>query len=299
MGVKTELDRWGGSPLRRALEGPCSEGVNATVATMDTVRFLSGDAMRFDNLLCGSGTWKYWLLHVDENPCLIRWLWTQSRELFCGLDERIVKATCIYRVLCNLITRPRDDFDTDWALDFLKISMTLETLRGPEVGAQLVLTSAVYADPLDSARSYDAGSALLDLLRRLDIDIETFFDLALGASSSYPRPRHFSERKLVFEYREQGGWILGWEWDFDQEASGFLVASEFLALGAESFWASEWPFKWDDYWEERQRLSEEDKKRIRPNREARFKRRLDAKARKELKRQRKHQQRTIPGSWID
>jgi hypothetical protein len=133
----------------------------------------------------------------------------------------------------------------------------------------------------------DIGQTFLDLLEALEIDIEACARVVMENSVGgvlYLRGNH---RRLVFEQAPECSWRLGWEWVHDEEASGYLVVSEFVKLTM--YWWSIGDYAWTTWY---------DVYALEPN--PRFQRRQAAKARKELARLGLKQQprSRMPGSWI-
>jgi hypothetical protein len=94
-----------------------------------------------------------------------------------------------------------------------------------------------------SIESHSTGSALTGLCERLGLD--------LGVCINLERERFLETelwwnlpRRVILERSNSGVWILRWVWVHDPCASGYLLASEYIALGADftGSFESRWPF---------------------------------------------------------
>ena len=146
--------------------------------------------------------------------------------------------------------------------------------------------------------SHDEGSVLIGVLSELGIDphhcivreLETLTDGILEDYSGLT-----PDKQIVFEQEESGGWSLRWEWSYEAygtKAPADTIFSQYEVLTT-SLDLEEWPFP---QWKYR---SQTEDMRTEPKWDARFQRRMAAKARKErarvgLKRPRSK----IPGSWV-
>jgi hypothetical protein len=102
-----------------------------------------------------------------------------------------------------------------------------------------------------------------------------------------------NHKRIVFEPRCEGGWSLGFEWLLDHEAPGCLLVSQYQALGADRFYAEDWPFFGNVD------MSYKEDHRQHAERHARFYRRIAAKARKERARTGQKLSRSrMPGQWV-
>jgi hypothetical protein len=150
-----------------------------------------------------------------------------------------------------------------------------------------------------SVQSQRVGSAFIDLLTRLGLDVEACINMELGNLPEGLLNYWFIEqpgRQIVFDSSQNEGWTLRWTWDFDPLAAGHILVSEHIALGADNFYAFGWPFYTIDpsfdwvHWKVCDRVG--------GKYDARRERREAAKARKERARtgQRRIKSK-MPGAW--
>jgi len=159
-------------------------------------------------------------------------------------------------------------FETDW----------MDTLFGPY-------------GVFESFESFDMGKMFVDLLLDLDVDVKLFM---VEQQKNYPKwegngTDSGPQYDIVFDYVEGRGWVLGFEWNYDTQDSGFLVVSEYSIMATEAQHEDLlfWPY------------GLRDRKGIDPTRMRRFNRRMAAKAQKELKLSGQRLPPSgMPGSWI-
>jgi hypothetical protein len=143
-----------------------------------------------------------------------------------------------------------------------------------------------------SSDSFIVGSQLLEWLSELGHNIKQFKNYEGGAHSFATDPL----KKLVFEYCQERGWRLGYEWVLDNEACGYLLISEYRALVVESWSAGyqDWPFHESVYIYE----WKEGYKEWYAKQTVRYQRRMAAKTRKDRARTgQKISKSRMPGEW--
>jgi hypothetical protein len=151
---------------------------------------------------------------------------------------------------------------------------------------QITLMLVLFWRETASVESERVGSAFIDLLTRLGLDVEACINMELENLPGGLIKSRFSDEmdlRIVFDSLQNGDWTLRWIWDLDPLAAGHILVSEHIALGADNFYAIGWPFS----------------RYHKPGKvDARRERREAAKARKE--RARTGQKRTkskMPGTW--
>jgi hypothetical protein len=248
-----------------------------SIIVIDTMRFfLKGYDLVEDDFLIDFD------LVAGPQVQVLLWLWKSRAEITYGQATSTLEFFCVQ----NLVTKLHDPDEAPLAVNYLKGEMA-PALRNGLLRAPLQIFEVLYAVfwVFPSHSSFDRGRTFLDLLTTLDIDIGAcameVFGNSLGGILYLDR-LYKRSRRLVFEQTPQYGWRLGWEWAYDEEASGYLVVSEYEEL------TTHWWHPWYS-------LSNDDL----PQQHVRFKRRQTAKAQKELVRLGLKQPRSrMPGSWI-
>lgn len=218
------------------------------------------------------------------SPKSIEWLWINAGLVLYGDD--LLSFRC-YLLRCRIYEYHfhnsiwGDDAVTECIVNLMDEEMIQHYLQG-----KIALIENLFWYDTASVKSQRVGSAFIDLLTRLGLDVEACINMELEnypgglIKSWYP---YGVDRRIVFDSLQNGGWILGWTWDHDPLAAGHILVSEHIALGADNFYAIGWPFS----------------RYHKPGKvDARRERREAAKARKE--RARTGQKRTkskMPGTW--
>jgi hypothetical protein len=282
-GLEPDLSAYGDSPLLGALLMTQTRSLDNAFETMRLL-FLDGamiddfgdptSKVRASNLTCV----------FPMNLEILEWLWTNPGESLSS-DELLGLR---FRLFENLIQQLNNLDEINHITEcVIKLNPVGVIQRYHEDGNELVRGLLYNFASLTSIDSSQIGAALINLLERLGLDVESYVNMkgeySLDGDSSL-------ERKVVFERSECGDWILRWIWAHDKSAPGYILVSEYISLGADAWCQQDWPFSKPWYPEENnreQRLNH-----------ARFERRTMDKARKE--RARKGQKRVkgrMPGSW--
>jgi hypothetical protein len=142
--------------------------------------------------------------------------------------------------------------------------------------------------------SFAVGDLLIQWLLRIDVEVEACIGNELiQLPDDLSWDSWVDSKKIIFEPRGKGGWRLGFEWVFDYEAPGHLLAFEYQALVIEYLWTRDWPFV------ETVHMLYEEYHREQVKKDARFDRRIAAKARKERARTGQKLSRSrMPGEWV-
>lgn len=172
------------------------------------------------------------------------------------------------------------------------------------------LVKAFFSLGDSSLASYRQGQLFLNLLKRLDVDVDTYMakesmDLKFGRMPYHLEP--LPDRKITFKSLDNDERLLYWIWDLDPSTPGHLLVSQYTGLGPESnwygvihqvdsdtyhYWNPTWPFSDAD-----PRLHWREKYVKNTPRETRFVRREAKKARKERARMGQKRSRRMPGAW--
>lgn len=99
------------------------------------------------------------------------------------------------------------------------------------------LMDPLFIDTVLSIESGETSSRFIELLFRWGIDIQACIESELICVHDWHGPR-----KIIFEPDDRGSWLLRWKWWLDSHSLGYLLASEYLALGPDAVWLKEPPF---------------------------------------------------------
>jgi hypothetical protein len=285
--LNVDTDCYGDHPILQALYYSAQADA---ISVIDTTRFFLQDYDLADSrsFIEDSYMIKYLSMQVSL------WLWENRAEFTYGQLTSTLELFCVRRFVAEL----QDPDKVPFVIKYLKGDMASALrnglLRAPSQILKALYTKDELKDELwspNSSFSFDIGRTFLDLLTTLDIDIGAcameVFGNSLGGML-YLDNKFIRSRWLVFEQTAEYGWRLGWDWLLNQEASGYLVVSEFEELSLH------WNFAEYMY-----NISLRRWKAILSHQNARFERRQAAKARKELARMGlKKPQSRMPGSWI-
>ncbi|KAH7077936.1 hypothetical protein BKA63DRAFT_274913 [Paraphoma chrysanthemicola] len=240
------------------------------------------------------------VLQINVAVGTIEWLWMNAGNTFVGTNWVIFRSlllrTLVARYCRNGTTADTEDMGdalTDQIVRLVDAEMRRHLMSG-EIG----LIESLFFYQSTSIESQRIGKDFIDLLERLGLEFNACIEMEL-ANLPDRLLKHYAwndsrRRKIVVEYRQDGDSALRWVWVFDPQEHGYLLASEFVSLGADSrdLWL-EWPFYTADYIDTWQSGYSEGEKcnRRRSRREA-------TKARKERARAgRKRPKSKMPGSW--
>lgn len=160
------------------------------------------------------------------------------------------------------------------------------------------LVKPLFFQSLSSTESQEIGSVFIDLLSRSGFDVQACIRADLDHFSHVMKDSYGISglcRKVILEPYDRGGWSLRWEWILDSSSPGYLLVSEHIGLGPDTIWLDEWPFgqgkhylPWDgdgdEYWNQKSLRA--------------FERRMNNKAGKARKKERRKQRHKVPGAWI-
>jgi hypothetical protein len=272
--LNVDTHRYGDHPIFYALYSARADAISI----IDTIRFFLQDYDVTEDFP-GFGNWNPM---TTSSMQVSLWLWENRAEIMYGQATSTLEFFCVQLLVIKL----HDPDEAPLAINYLKGEMA-SALRNGLLQTPSSIFKSLYASfsIIYSYSSFDIGRTFLDLLTTLDIDIGAcameVFGNSLGGML-YLDDKFIRSRWLVFEQIPQYGWRLGWEWVCDEEASGYLVVSEYEEL------TIHWLHPWYS-------LSNDDL----PQQHVRFKRRQTAKAQKELVRLGLKQPRSrMPGSWI-
>lgn len=290
-GVRPDISRLGVSPLWEALHlrYPSSR----MERSIDLLRVLLQDCDCVEDF--DSGFWstpdRCWYLFERDG---IEWLWSQSSGHFFGSDLLIFHGTLFRNTLTVLCFDSCVDRIGDGILHYLRLSMTSEFRQQIEAGRYGILKAIFcYADY--SFDSFSVGNRFIEVLARMGLDfVSCIMNELADMPDSILKVWVGANIKILFEHKEDQGWILGWEWHWDPESPCFLIASEFNDLAGAPDLFLKWPFSklscrraWDPALEG-----------FRNRQAPRFNRRMTSKARKERARtSQKIQRSKMPGTW--
>jgi hypothetical protein len=224
----------------------------------------------------------------------IEWLWTNAGLVFCGddlLSFRCFLLRCLVHQYQGNNSIWEDDAVTECIVNLMDEEMIQHYLQG-----KIALIEILFCCQSASVESQRVGSAFIDLLTRLGLDVEACINMKLenhpgGLIKS--RDPDDVDLRIVFDSLQNGGWTLRWTWDLDPLAAGHILVSEHIALGADTLSSFGWPFHtivssldWEAW------------NRVGGKYDARRERRKAAKARKERARtgQRRIKSK-MPGAW--
>lgn len=224
---------------------------------------------------------------------IYEWFWATAPSFVQNWEMITIRA---FSVRCAIWKLADPTLRESTAL-FLKKAMAPGIVRQIEAGYDSFL-QILFTDSYIESESFEVGKSFIGILLDLDVDISAFITkererysewLSIGFYQDTPN------RRIIVEYTSERGWVLGWEWVFDDHGPGFLVFSEFSTLSEACYgFLHAWPFEPHNF-----DLSWDDRKRISPKWMNRLSRRMAAKSRKELKRSGQRRPRSkMPGSWI-
>jgi hypothetical protein len=215
----------------------------------------------------------------------LSWLWTNAGLVLYGDDLLSFRCYLLHCFVCKYQWHHaiwQDDAVTERIVNLMDEEMIQHYLQGKIA----LMESLFWRRFASSEESQRVGSAFIDLLTRLGLDVEACINMELEYHPGGLIKSRYSDGvdlRIVFHSLQNGGWILRWTWDLDPLAAGHILVSEHIALGADSFFPIGWPFSW-------YRNSGTD--------DARRERREAAKARKERARTgQKRTKRKMPGTW--
>ncbi|CAO2657863.1 Nn.00g071230.m01.CDS01 [Neocucurbitaria sp. VM-36] len=223
------------------------------------------------------------------------WLWQQSQHYLFGqelFDFRVVLVRAVLKYLA------REQCKRKWEATFQTWVNVIqkEFLDKIEQGSLQLLSSLwSYSSPAFGDSSCE-GPALIGVLSRLGVNAQICIKRELKALEDNilkDAAEVLPHKQIIFDQAHGGDWTLRWEWTYEAYGSSApvdTVFSQYEAI-ATTFGLLEWPFL-------KGRLYNDRMIEI-PGRNARFQRRMTAKARKERARAGQKQPRgKIPGSWI-
>jgi hypothetical protein len=207
------------------------------------------------------------------------WLWQKNLDLSVGEDLRSNQRMMIRRFWSIFILT---DYRLHRELQFPVVRMDKDILSDIQYGRCRIF-EFLFSRCETVMESYIVGAWFLDWLASLDLDPKLCVAHEEVQFMSFRR-----HKRIVFERNRDQRWILGLEWDFDHEAPGYSLVSQYTNLVVEYYQRPRWPFHEQRY----------DSNRLRGERRARFSRRMAAKERKERARLGQKQPRSrMPGAW--
>lgn len=275
----------GCSPLGIALGSPNSS-LDAQLS-IDTFRLLSHNTNSMRALQWGAPVYPLWPLG------LIEWLWTEQSN-FLDQDDRVFcQRACLQNCLISFCFRR----DEERVKALLRKFVTIDVFHQCQAKHFPFLNDIIlYA--LTEEESFEIGEVWIDCLRHIRVDVDAYMEnlfkerpygLLTDKTTWVPR------RRIVANYAPWRGWVLGWEWVYDEDEPGFSVVSEFNSVAADTICAETWPFNLRDHL-----ASFIDNERISLKWMKRLGRRMEIKARKELNRSLQRKPRNnMPGTWVD
>jgi hypothetical protein len=290
-GVKPEHTHGGSTPLNSALR---YGSYTSFTDVIDTLRYVFNDKTMIEDF----NRWQ-WQNHVGEvwDANMAQWFWRQSQHVLSGGDRTqlqcyIFRRTWYSFALCLCVGIEWKSF----AQEIPEFAMDTEFLKELERG-RCKLLQAVFEECHAASRSYVIGDELVKWLDRSGVDVNTCISNELVDMFEGIVDILYGKGRVVFEPRGNQGWTLGFEWVFDPEETGYLIASEYPALGDENRYGISWSFHDRGYqypW-----YQDEESGRRDHQRNERFKRRMATKARKKYAQEwRNLPQSKMPGEWI-
>lgn len=287
LGLKQSRNIWGNSPLRYAL----SWGEPSLTHDRITIcRYVLEDtelSVDLDFYLRG------WCFAPKESK-MIQWLYQQSKGI--PLREDALRTQLIViEAFCSMMSGKQYASQTFLA-KYDSLDVKSDVFDHLQLGGGSLLKS-LFRLCLRSETSFEVGGDFLEWLSNSGVNVEQFVSnqiANLGSKALLKSLLHHNDRRVVFRALETGEWELGFEWELDEEACGYLLVSEYQSLTVEARYGRGWPFfDFNDGWWP-QRYKEWEAKR-----NVHFQRRMAAKARKERTRSgQKIPRSRMPGAWI-
>ncbi|KAH7088487.1 hypothetical protein FB567DRAFT_339792 [Paraphoma chrysanthemicola] len=240
------------------------------------------------------------LYHVGVAVGTIEWLWTNAGNAFVGTDLVIFRSFLL-QIFVNRYCRSgmaTDTEETYGALANRIVRLVDAEMRHQLMSGEIRLIKSIFYALNTSMESQHIGSNLIALLKALGLDFRAFIETELanlqdgmlnsGLWGNGPG------KKVIFKRQPDGRWTLSWVWILNPHEHGYLVASEFVSLGADSedYWV-EWPFYtagdyvwWDEWYSGGEKY---DRRRVR--REATKARRERARTGQKIPKSK------MPGTW--
>jgi hypothetical protein len=288
-GVKPEHTHYGITPLNFAL---IFGNFTSSTDGIDTVRYFFNDKTMVEDF----NHWRWQdYLGGEWDANMAQWFWQQSQHVLSGGDRTQLQCYIFRRTWYSFAFCLGDGNEWKYfAQGFPGFAMDTEVLQALESG-RCKLLQAVFDRCCATSESYIIGNELVKWLDRSDVDVKTCISNELAGMFEGIVNILYGEGRVVFEPHGNQGWTLGLEWVFDPEETGYLIVSEYQALGVENYYGINWPFYDRGYpW-----VSDEDFIERYPKKNERFERRVATKARKKYAQEwRNLPQSKMPGEWM-
>lgn len=268
---------YGETPLSAALESPFQEQ-KEDLATI--YRY----ALEDPKIACSfiPRIW-YPILNRECHTDSTLWLYQQSTNILPHEDSCVVRACVIWDTWLRMLA-------PDSALhlvEYLSFNLDAETLDVLRCGCSFI--PQMFRVCFSSHDSFVLGNKLLEWISNSGINVGQLISHEVELANKLDE-WPVTPRRFIFEPQKEGGWKLGFEYVFDREASGYLLVSEYEAIMVVPDWGLRWPiYESINVWEIVY-------KEWRIKQDARFQRRMAAKARKQSGH--KRCKKTMPGAWV-
>lgn len=300
--MELEIDGHGCPPLLSCLNwmGPTfdqSRPRESKQADVDTLRILldqsdqvDGSEASFEDLVTPQGV----RFSLGEHMDVTEWLWNYAALAFYGADLAYLRAKLAQE--CVETYRPDDD-SHNHAVNQLLIRLMDDELLNMYLSGKFSLLPNGSCFEHMSIDSQCRGAAFIDLLSGLGLDIAACLNMETHhhlRGATWDEVCRNGGARMVYEQLSERDWILRWSWEYDINAPGHHVVSEFSALCHEVFTSYRWPFREEGrLFDSKEQWDREERKRV-----VRFDRRMAAKARKERARNGEKLPRSrMPGAW--
>jgi hypothetical protein len=208
------------------------------MSQLETVRLLFQDCEiidDFESQYTMIRTYMAWCCISSET---LEWVWVNAAEVLSHQELRGLRS-CLFESLLSglgLHSGPNE-----------KIMECIVRLISPEWIQRYLednnkLLRILFKYDGISIESHSTGSAFIGLCERSGLDLEAC--ISSQCEKFNKLEYKCIKRRVILERSDVGGWILRWVWVHDSSAPGYLLASEYIALGADSMWDFDfhWPF---------------------------------------------------------
>lgn len=289
------------SPLGRFLSygNRCSQALQ-----IDLLRFLLHQCNLIDNPEDDSFPLTKWHMLWFLNPETKDWLWNNVTSFFSDQQVLDIQCSLLQSMLWDILETSSSEEQHDKVARFVERASP-ETIQRYVQGKFSLM--GLIMMPWHSLDSQGHGTMVLEVLRSLNLDIQACISMEVRL---WPERRfdgfQIKKKLIVFEPLDDQNWRLQWVWDLDPHAPGYLLVSEHIGLGPETFVGSlytdkkgyfiqgdRWPFS-----SAKPRFDFHNYHIKGTQWENRFKRREARKARKERARNgQKITRSRLPGAW--
>lgn len=275
---------------------------------LDTIRFILQHCDQVDDLEDPRCPIPQCYAMTAMGDRTVDWFWHNISIVFENHDVLTLRYALLQNLMIDIYFLPVYSPEASTRIRHIMDLMTPEMIQH-YVQGEFSLLQPLFRHSTCSLDSHWYGQVLLDLLRALNIDEKACIDAELSHSAGtllLSSPWQGGNRKVVFEQLDDQRFLLSWIWDMSSSEPGYLIVSEYMGLGPDSYWYSSvwihgkkpyffnycWPFS-----DAHPDLHGDGYNIKGTPQEKRFERREANKARKERARTGNKRPRRMPGAW--